>query len=1048
MGTVNSTNPKRQIQPKGLIAQWVNWTVSEKKLIYIVILALVTIGIVGIVTMRKNEMPDFQLTQGLVVAVYPGATAKEVEEHATKPLEAYLYSLKEVKRATTTTVTRDGMGYIYVDVRCAQNEKDQVWNKIKLGLQQQKMMLPAGVIAVVTLDDFSNASSMLIAIESYDKSYFELQDYAESLAKSLRKIPETSRVAIVGEQEEEIAVILDREKLSSYGIDPTMIMYEYQTSSLSIPAGTFKTDYVNAAIHVKNTVSSEQEVSDRIVYSDPLGNIVRLKDIATIERRYKKPSDFVSYNGNQCLIVDVSMADKHDIVAYGRKIDKVLAEFQEKLPDSVNISRVSDMPKVVGNSVWSFLRDLLMSMLVVIFVMLMLFPLRSALIASSGVPICTAITIAVMAVTGMPMDTVTLAALIVVLGMIVDDSIITMDGYMDKTSKGFHGIEAASQSAQELFFPTFTATLAISLMFFPIMLIVDGYIGDFVRNFPFIILTALMTSLFYAVSVVPSLEIKYIRINDPSNPKNRFTRIQDSFFNFIQKIYDVTEKWCFKHPIATIGMGVLAIGLGLLMASTLSLQMMPKSGRDHFVVEMYLDGGNGIEKTKEYADSLTSIFLNDDRVKHVTAFVGTGAPRFNVAYAPILPSPQTAQLVVHTKSIKATEEIIREYENKYEHIFPNALIRFKQMDYQIVASPVLVNIYCDDREKLTEINDQIKGYMCSLTKELKWVHSDMDNVAPWIEVELEPDESARMGVNKTLVSLSLAVTYGSQNIATLWDNGRKIPVNIYSTNISDSMSYSNIYGQMVPTTIPGVSVPLRQVADIKPEWRPYQLCRADGENVVNIYADLKTNQSQPKTVKKIKKFIKNNVEVPEDVRIEFGGLDAMNAYVLPQVICSFLAAVGILFVFLLIHFKKTSIAILTMSMSLLCLFGASFGLWIFKMDFSITAVLGLISLVGIIVRNGILMYEYAEDARFNGGQDVKTAAMEAGKRRMRPIFLTSSTTALGVLPMIIRGDALWQPMGVVICFGTMLSIFLITLVMPVSYWQVFKNADNKKEVAV
>ena len=183
-------------------------------------------------------------------------------------------------------------------------------------------------------------------------------------------------------------------------------------------------------------------------------------------------------------------------------------------------------------------------------------------------------------------------------------------------------------------------------------------------------------------------------------------------------------------------------------------------------------------------------------------------------------------------------------------------------------------------------------------------------------------------------------------------------------------------------------------------------------------------------------------ELPEGITIEYGGLSSMNEDVAPEILLTFLAAVTVLFVFLLFHFKKVSLAFLTLILSSLCLFGAFFGLWIFQLDFTMTAVLGLISLVGIIVRNGILMFEYAEDQRFRCGVDVKTASMEAGKRRMRPIFLTSCTTALGVLPMIISGDNLWMPMGVVICFGTLLSIFLIVLIMPVSYWLIFRNAGT------
>jgi multidrug efflux pump subunit AcrB len=334
--------------------------------------------------------------------------------------------------------------------------------------------------------------------------------------------------------------------------------------------------------------------------------------------------------------------------------------------------------------------------------------------------------------------------------------------------------------------------------------------------------------------------------------------------------------------------------------------------------------------------------------------------------------------------------------------------------------------------------------MYSLSDELMWIHTDCEDFEPSVDITLDNDEAARLGVNKTLLSLSLAGTFNGQTVTNLWEGSTKIPVNLYSKGITGNMDYEDIGNQMVGTSIPGISVPLRQVASISPGWAPRQLDRNSGSQSVSVYADMRYERSQPVAMRKIRKYIEKEIrpKLPKGTEVVYGGLTSLNKYEAPYIAWSFLAAVSILFLFMLFHFKKFSIAFLTLITSTLCLFGASFGLWIFGLDFSLTAVLGLISLVGIIVRNGILMFEYAEDLRCKQGVDVKEASMEAGKRRMRPIFLTSCTTALGVLPMVIRGDLLWKPMGVVICFGTMLSIFLIVLIMPVAYWQLFKNAPK------
>lgn len=302
-------------------------------------------------------------------------------------------------------------------------------------------------------------------------------------------------------------------------------------------------------------------------------------------------------------------------------------------------------------------------------------------------------------------------------------------------------------------------------------------------------------------------------------------------------------------------------------------------------------------------------------------------------------------------------------------------------------------------------------------------------------------ESSRLGVNRAMLSFFVSELTAGGNLATLWEDGKKVPVNLYSSTITPQMSYADMMDQMIPATLPSVMVPLRQVAQISPEWHPEVISHIGGKDVVSVYADLNSGSSQPDAMREIKDFLASQIvpNLPEGVEVDFGGLSSVNGKVIPEILLSLICAVLVLFGFLLYHFKNISLSVLTIVLSLLSLFGASFGLWIFNLDFSITAVLGVVSLIGIVVRNGILMFEYAQILRLEQGFDPRKAAMEAGKRRARPIFLTSCTTALGVLPMVISADDLWMPMGVVICFGTMLSIVLIVEIMPVCYWLMYRN---------
>lgn len=1015
----------------------VRGAIKYKNIVYLLLSLLLIVGVYGLFKMNKDEFPTFEITQGLVAAVYPGADVDQVEEEVAKPLENFLFSMSEVNRAGTKVVSKNGICYIYVDLNTPSSKKNEIWSKIRLQLDAFKMNLPAGVLAIVVLDDFSELTSLLIALESEDKGYSEMRDYAHDLSDRLRKIPTVGSINIIGEQSDEIAVHADLDKLSDYGISPSSLMLNYGSSSLQALGGTFNTSYTNSPVQIDKTVSDEQELREQIIWSGTDGQVLRLCDVAQIDRKRKDPTELIRFNGNNAIILSIAMRPDNNIVAFGKEVDKVLQEFEADIPESVTISRISDQPKIVGDSIWSFVRDLIVSMLVVIAVMLLLFPMRSALIASSGVPACTVIALALMYMSGMGLNTVSLAALIVCLGMIVDDSIITMDGYMDKLNRGMGRMEAACASAQELFPPMLMATSAISLMFFPACAMIHGYLGDFVGIFPWIIAFALMTSLVYALVVVPSMEVKFISTGD-NNKQNFLTKAQDKLFNALQTSYEWLQVRCFRHPYLTLLAGVGAVALGILMFSQTNLQLMPKANRSLFTVEIYLDPSADLNHTSQIADSLTTLLRADERITDVTSFIGSSAPRFHATYSPLLPGPNMAQLIVNTKSNKATQSCLNDLESKYENYFPDALVHFKQMDYQGVNTPVEVRVYGEDYNSVKEVSDSVRNYMATLNM-LKWVHSEADYNTSNIRLTLDKEEAMRLGVNRAMMNLSLTSALNGVQISSIREGDKVIPVKLYADNFGKDANYEELLNTLVPTAIPGTSVPVRQVADAEPVWKPENRTRINGESVITVNADMKYGYSQPVAMREIENFV-DGYDLPEGVNIDYGGLNAMNGEIGPEIIAAFLCAVFVLFFFLLFHFKKISLAILTIALSTLCLFGAFFGLWIFGLDFSLTAVLGLISLVGIIVRNGILMFEYAEELRFSKGYSVRDAAEESGKRRMRPIFLTSCTTALGVLPMIISGDLLWMPMGVVICFGTLLSVYLITLIMPIAYWKIFRKA--------
>lgn len=1011
-------------------------------IIFFIVACLVLFGIFGLTQMNKDEFPQFTIRQGVVAAVYPGASSQEVEEQVTKPLERFLFTYGEIDKDKTYSVTENGIVYVYAELRTSVKDKDGAWSKIRHGLQLfKKTSLPAGVLEIVVVDDFGNTSSMLLTVDSPERTPRELEEYAEQLCDRLRSIPEMGNIKILGQQNEEIVVRVDQEKLAAYGISQRALLVELATQGLRTVGGSVENEAGEAQVHVTIPYQSEYEVGEQIVFADPAGNVVRLRDIASIDRRYAPPKNFIKYNGTHTMLISMEMAPGNNIVAFGKKVEKEIEKCKQTLPPDVNMHKITNQPYVVNKSVMSFLRDLVFSILVVIAVMLLLFPLRTALVSGSSVPVCTAVTMGLMYICGIELNTVTLAALIVVLGMIVDDSVIVIDGYTDMLQRGYSRWNSAVTSTKMLFVPMSLATLAISGMFFPMTRIITGPLGDFVQLFPWTVLFALVCSIFYAVWVIPYLSTVFIKCNKDGIAPTRFEAAQNRFFILLQNFYEKVLTICFRHPAVVICTALGAVALGAFLFTRLQIQMLPKADRNCFAVEMHLAEGSTLEQTEAIADSMEVVLRADPRVESVTSFIGCSSPRFHATYAPQMAHKNYAQFIVNTTSEENTLNIIREYGPEYENHFPNAYIRFKQIDYQAVKNPVEVRLSGDDFRDMKPVADSLKNFLNTLP-ELTWVHSDMDETSQNIKVTLKSDEASRLGVTQSMLSLYLSSALGGQNLTNVWEGDYKVPVMLYTQNMGDSASYESVEDFLVPTSIPGTWVPLRQVAEVSPEWHDAVINRRNSIRTITVGADLKYGFSQPEVMKKIDRYVETELKpaMPQDVEVSYGGLTNANGQVIPQIALSFLAAVLVLFVFQLYHFGKLDIVFLTLSASLICVFGACLGLWVFQLDFSITAVLGVVSLIGIIVRNAIIMFEYAEDLRKNHHLNSREAGFQAGKRRMRPIFLTSATTALGVIPMIVAHTSLWMPMGVVICFGTIFSLPLVVTVLPVAYWQIFKNA--------
>lgn len=1007
------------------------WSMRNFRITFLLVGCLFVFGIYGLVHIPKQEFPEYTIRQGVVVGVYPGATSEEVEEQLAKPLEQFLMTYKEVKRPKTTSTSQNGMCYVMVELEDNVNDKDEVWSKIKHGLASFKMQLPSGVAALVVNDDFGDTSALLITLESDTRSYRELKGYMDDLSDRLRRIESVSNLRPYGVQSEQISVYIDRERLAAYGIGEKVISAALAAQGLTPLGGTVSNAATETPIHIAPALAGEREVAEQIIWSDPEGHVLRVKDVARVVREYDDPDSYILNNGHRCVLLSMEMRAGFNIVEYGQEVDEVLHAFiEEELPADVQVQRIADQAKVVGDSVRGFLRDLFVAMAIIIAVMMLLFPLRSAIVAAITIPLSTFISVGIMYLCGIPLNTVTLAALVVVLGMIVDNSIVVIDGYLDYLARGYSRWYAAVQSALEFFPSLLLATVCICMIFYPILFTMTGMFRDFLTYFPWTITINLMVSLSLAVLIIPFLEVLIIPKVQPRREGKK------SFTDHVHDYYRRVLAWTFRHGWLTISMGVASVVVSLLIATQLKFRMVPFADRDQFAVEIYLRPDTPLDRTEAVADSVYRMLHADRRVESVTSFVGCSSPRFQMSYAPQIAGKNYAQFIVNTTSVDDTEAILDEYADAWADRFPEAYVKFKQLDYQNVPS-LEFRFYGSDIDSLRASADRLMARMRQMP-ELMWVHSDYEDPRAVVDVRLDPVTAPQLGITRTLAAVNLALAAGDVPVGSVWEGDYKLPVVLKNDARQGERSLADIGDTYVSSPVPGVSVPLRQVAAVEPVWSQSKIVHRNGMRCITVTADLKRGVNAMRMTSRIDKVLKNEITLPAGVETELGGAHEFDAETIPPIASGLSISLVIIFFFILVNFRKFGITLVIMAAMSLCLFGAMVGLWIADLTIGLTSVLGFITLLGMIVRNVILMYQHAEDKRKVCRWSAKLAAYDAGKRRMVPIFLTTATTAVGVVPMMLGGSTFWAPVGLTIFAGGIGSLILVVTILPVLYSKIYK----------
>ncbi len=1017
----------------------VGWAVENHRIVILITCCLIAFGVYSLGKMNKNEFPDFTIRQGVVVAVAPGLSAQEMEQQVTKKLENYIFGYKEVRKEKTKSVSRDGMTIIQVELNADLNDKDVFWSKFKHGIATFKSSLPGNVLALVVNDDFGDTSAILLSMESADKTYRELSDLMDNLQDRLRTVEEIGRMKVLGMAKEQVSVYIDDARLAHYGIPFESLALSLYTKGFTTTAGTLHTGSYNSPVRVARSMNVAADVENMIVYSSPSGEVVRLGDIGEVRKEYAPLTSMITTDSKRCLVLSVEMKQGRSITEMGARVNGILDKFEKTLPADVSLTKITDQPKVVNDSVWDFLEELLIAIVAVMIVVMLLLPLRVATIASSTIPVTIFISLGLFYAFKIELNTVTLAALICTLGMIVDNSIVIIDAYVESFDSGADRLEAAVGSARHFFRSILVATLAISITFFPLLVTMEGTLHDFLLDFPYAITIVLFVSLLVAEMIVPFL--LYFFIRKPSGKAGAGERRAASRFDaWLQTNYNRLVDRCFAWPKTTIAAGVLGVVIAVLLTRFVPMRLLPTADRNQFALEMYMPTGTPLARTAWVADSIERILRRDPRVVSITSFKGMASPRFQMTYAPQFADESYAQFIVNTTGNKATEEVLDEYSSLHD-AFPEAYLRFHQLAYGIEENPIEVRVSGFDWETVKEAAGRITGIL-RRNDNLWLVRQDTNEPLMATTVKLDEEKAGRLGVSNAPLEMTLAGRYmsGGIPVGTLWDGDYNIDVCLKGTN-ADSATVGSLGDELVPVMGGIRSVPLRTIASVGHEYGDGQIPHRNGVRTVTVKADVRRGVNVMAETDRVEREIRK-MDIPEDVNITYGGERENTNENMPKILSALSISVVIIFFLLLAHYRRIGIPVLLLVSLSLTLFGTVMSVFIQHVNFGITSFLGIISLMGILVRNAIIMFDYSDELLAGGNMTVREAVLRSAKRRMHPIFLTSAAASMGVIPMIIGGSGLWMPMGAIICYGTLITMVFILTVLPVAYWKISKEQNK------
>ncbi len=1008
------------------------WALEHIPLTRYLIVVLMIGGILAYASLGQDEDPPFTFRAMVVRAIWPGANALDISDQVTDKLERKLQEIPHIE--TIQSYSKPGETVIFLRINEATSPADTAaaWYQVRKKIGDIRGTLPAGVVGPFFNDEFGDTYGSIYAISSDGFTYAEMKEYTDFVRQQFLRIPTVSKVELFGVQDERLNIVFSHKKFAQLGISFDAIVQQISAQNSVESTGVLVTPTDNLQIRVTGALKTVKDLEALILRAN--GTSFRLGDFATITRAYRDPpSDKMRFNGKEVIGLGVSMARGGNIIDLGKNLKRVAAEMRTKLPVGIELEQVADQPRTVSASVSEFVRTLIEAVLIVLAVSFLALGLHTkpfridvgpGLVVGLTIPLVLATTFLAMKILGIDLHKISLGALIIALGLLVDDAIIAVEMMVRKMEEGFSRFDAATFAYTSTAMPMLTGTLITAAGFLPIAL-AKSAAGEYTFSMFSVNALALIISWFAAVLFTPYIGFVILKVKPHAGADGHHELFDTPAYQRFRAVVN----WCVEWRKTTILLTLLIFLLGMVGFRFIEQQFFPDSSRPEILVELWMPEGSAFQATEIQAKKFEAYVLKQEGVESVVGYVGTGSPRFFLSLSQIFPQSNVSQFVILPKDLKSREKLRMKLIAALKNEFSDVRGRVKLLpNGPPVEYPVQFRVTGTEVRKVREIADQVKDIMRA-NPNLVGVNDNWNESVKVMRLNLDQEKMRAVGVTSQAVMRAANTILSGTPIGQFRENEKLIDI-LVRQPMDERATIEVLNETNIPTST-GRFITLSQIARVNFEWEPGVVWREGREWAITVQGDVIDGIQGPTVSSQIDPALKKlRADLPAGYKIDLAGSAADSGKATGSITANLALVLFIIFTLLMLQLHSFSRSLLVFLTGPLGIAGIAMALLIFQRPFGFVALLGVIALFGMIIRNSIILIDQIEQDIANGVA-AWNAVVEASVRRSRPIILTAAAAVLAMIPL--SRSVFWGPMAVAIMGGLIVATGLTLLFLPALY---------------